>query len=780
MASKRIKIRLVLFALSGVLLAGQWSSLNSEVHAANPDDFRAGNIISDLVFTNSNAMSADQIQQFLEAKNSACLKNFKTLSLHDADNNGYGDEPYGKGQGYKVLASKLIWQAAQIYNINPKVILVTLQKEQGLITRDDCPQWRYNTALGYGCPDSAPCNDTAYGFTRQIDYGVWHFRGFFDDSLQYVPYAPGEQRIYYHPDLNRCGSSIVNIQNRATASLYSYTPYQPNQASLDAGYGTGNSCSSYGNRNFWLYFTDWFGSTRGGPFFKTTSSAKVYLLGANGTYYHVRTPQQMEAYGYGSEFTRTAVVGDSYLSNLVYKGRLPYIARFEDNAIYAVAKGKLHHFASQEVFEKVYGRSFGEEAVLPASMRLYLDKGSDVSQVLRQHGEPAIYLMEQGKKRHISSWDAFTSQGIPPYAEQPSVRLSSEYVKTLANGAPILAEGTLVKTSDTEIYGVWHNGALQPTTQNAALATGLRPYTAHSSLIDQLPWHATRAFNKLVQGSDGKHYIIDRGRKLFIPDNKLADTGLTENDFTSTSDKLLAKLTTATASPLLFRIEGGDKVYVLRGGELQHIYSAEDFDGLGYSMGQVINIAKETAVLFKDSGLVLFKQGRLIRIGDQPAIYLVDSSFVKRHIPSMQMLIQYGFDIDNTVSVTDTIAEQYATGDALTHIQKGADGTVWLMDSGQKRKFPETLLQADRYSIDKASISKLSDENLARLRTGKSMTELIRDKSTGRVFLIENGERRWYTSPEAFENHQSASGWGRILNVSPSYTKSLPTGEPIQ
>src|SRR5690606_3156716 len=25
--------------------------------------------------------------------------------------------------------------------------------------------------------------------------------------------------------------------------------------------GTGNSCSSYGNRNFWRIFTDWFGST---------------------------------------------------------------------------------------------------------------------------------------------------------------------------------------------------------------------------------------------------------------------------------------------------------------------------------------------------------------------------------------------------------------------------------------------------------------------------------------------------------------------------------------
>ena len=58
-----------------------------------------------------------------------------------------------------------------------------------------------------------------------------------------------------------CGTSTVYIQNQATANLYIYTPYQPNKAALDAGYGTGNSCSAYGNRNFFNWFTDWFGST---------------------------------------------------------------------------------------------------------------------------------------------------------------------------------------------------------------------------------------------------------------------------------------------------------------------------------------------------------------------------------------------------------------------------------------------------------------------------------------------------------------------------------------
>ncbi|MEX0748991.1 MAG: hypothetical protein WD467_02155 [Candidatus Saccharimonadales bacterium] len=256
--------------------------------------FDPGRIIDDTVFTNKNAMSESQIQAFLEAKGSTCLKDFRTLALYDDNNDGYGDEPYGRGNdNNKVLASKLIYQAAQIYDINPQVILATLEKEQRLITRNDCPSWRYNTALGYGCPDTEPCSVSAYGFTRQIDYGVWHFRGFYDDNLTYVPYSPGVRKVYFHPgpcrvpasgggcdeyygqyknnpDINYCGSTNVNIKNRATASLYSYTPYQPNQASLDAFPGTGDRCSSYGNRNFWFFFTNWFGSTSG-PFYTLES-----------------------------------------------------------------------------------------------------------------------------------------------------------------------------------------------------------------------------------------------------------------------------------------------------------------------------------------------------------------------------------------------------------------------------------------------------------------------------------------------------------------------------
>ena len=247
------KFRLLFIVFTSILMSTIASLIIANTtHAA----FSAGNIIDDATFTNYNSMNASQIQQFLNSKNSVCLMNYRAPSL--VDDNGDGivqdttTETYGRHG--TMSAAELINAAAKIYRINPQVLLVTLQKEQGLITRSDCPDWRYRTALGYACPDNGACS--AFGFTKQIDYGAYHFRGYFDDTLSYVPFGVGSYNIGYSPD-GACGSSVVNIQNRATASLYSYTPYQPNAAALAAGYGEA-PCGAYGNRNFYLYFTSWF------------------------------------------------------------------------------------------------------------------------------------------------------------------------------------------------------------------------------------------------------------------------------------------------------------------------------------------------------------------------------------------------------------------------------------------------------------------------------------------------------------------------------------------
>lgn len=250
---------------------------SSTTHASG---FNASKIINDDVFTNYNSMNTSQIQQFLNQKNSVCLKDFRSQSLVDDNKDGVvqdrSTEAYGRHG--TMSAAEIINAAAKIYRINPQVLLVTLQKEQGLITGTNCAN--IGTALGYGCPDSTPgeCDAAAKGFTRQMDYGAYHFRGYFDDTLPSVPFSVGQYNIGYNPNPS-CGSSVVNIQNRATASLYSYTPYQPNAYALAGGSDSSfPNCGAFGNRNFYTYMRDWFGSTHNNCSYPGTDGRNIYRL----------------------------------------------------------------------------------------------------------------------------------------------------------------------------------------------------------------------------------------------------------------------------------------------------------------------------------------------------------------------------------------------------------------------------------------------------------------------------------------------------------------------
>jgi hypothetical protein len=143
------------------------------------------------------------------------------------------------------------------------VILTTLEKEEGLVTATSPTSGQYQIAMGFGCPDTAACDSQYYGFYNQVYKAAWQFAEYTKEPSIWR-YKVGAVAIQYSPNAS-CGSSTVQITNQATANLYNYTPYQPNAAALANLYGTGNSCSSYGNRNFWTTYSDWFGSPTGAP-----------------------------------------------------------------------------------------------------------------------------------------------------------------------------------------------------------------------------------------------------------------------------------------------------------------------------------------------------------------------------------------------------------------------------------------------------------------------------------------------------------------------------------
>lgn len=236
--------------------------------AATGSDFNPGRIMSDSVFYASTSMNVDQVQGFLNSKVSACRTGYTCLKDYRQSTGNIAADRYCSGYSGAAQenAATIIVKAAAACGISPKVLVVLLEKEQSLVTDTWPSATQYAKATGNGCPDTAPCDPAYLGFTYQVYYGAQAFQRYTMNAAAYRYRAGQTANIAYHPrtDIN-CGSAPIAIQNNATAALYNYTPYIPNAAAMSNLYGASSDpCASYGNRNFWRIYTDWFGSTISG------------------------------------------------------------------------------------------------------------------------------------------------------------------------------------------------------------------------------------------------------------------------------------------------------------------------------------------------------------------------------------------------------------------------------------------------------------------------------------------------------------------------------------
>lgn len=465
---KRIGLVIILAAVGLV-----FATTHHSAQAISGANWRAGRIIDDIVFTNKNDMSPDQIQQFLNKmvgtgpnglvdgqcdtngvgiselgggtraqygashNNPApftCLKDYyevpKTSPGPGIPANNYGGKPVPAGAR---SAAQLIWDASQKYSINPKVLLVMIQKESaGPLIVDDWPfQSQYTYAMGAHCPDSGPggsanCDSNYAGFSIQISESAALLRYYLDNMNQpWWPYKKmGVNNILYNPSTS-CGSSNVNIESMATAALYTYTPYQPNSAALsvvtDSSPGGSVPCGAYGNRNFWWYFNKWFASSYSNDSFVShpdgalvAMNNRVYLIG-NGTKRPISTASVFLSYGYRWSEVKRATTGDYSLPDgfpldLLNPGKL---FRTPSSSVYTMvwdstSSAWVKQMVSYEGFVNL-GYSWDEVQVIPYAElppgdypTLLTASQHPSGTLIRAQNDSRVYMLDTGTKRYIS------------------------------------------------------------------------------------------------------------------------------------------------------------------------------------------------------------------------------------------------------------------------------------------------------------------------------------------------------------------------------------------
>ncbi|MBI5728489.1 MAG: D-alanyl-D-alanine carboxypeptidase [Candidatus Magasanikbacteria bacterium] len=198
-------------------------------------------LVSDEEIQNSVSMNREDIQAFLDHKGGYVAG----LQASDVSNT-------------MRFAADIIARAANDYRINPKYLLVKLQKEQSLVTDPIPTQKQIDWAAGYGVCDSCTTDDPNIqkfrGFGTQVDKAAGIIRWYYDN-------VDKETWIKRPNNTYLIDGTPVMPANLATAFLYTYTPHLN------------------GNKNFWTIWQRWFEQVYpNGTLLKAMNSSTVYLL----------------------------------------------------------------------------------------------------------------------------------------------------------------------------------------------------------------------------------------------------------------------------------------------------------------------------------------------------------------------------------------------------------------------------------------------------------------------------------------------------------------------
>ncbi|HKU19075.1 MAG TPA: hypothetical protein VJP80_07470 [Candidatus Saccharimonadales bacterium] len=323
--------------------------------------FNSNNVMDESVFDNVTSMNASQIDSWLNNNfPNSCISTNHGFSAPNPT--GYSPSG-GFTYGGNVSAGQVIATSAQVYGLNPQVLLATLQKEQSLVSGDaGCSTLRYAAAVGYGCPDggttysysglnlytlngttvtsvSGTCVNSAAktGFSQQVIRAAWLLKfgeqrsngntgwavitGSWDNSDDPAtcyagPMTQGNRKrcssdssTTYYDGYTVIDGSSTHMDNGSTAALYWYTPHFS------------------GNQNFDNIFTAWFGTIYGdviGP--------SVYRLYSSSAHRHFFTAKEndragMKGFGYVDDSIGVFKVGTTQQAGMVpiyklYNGRL--------------------------------------------------------------------------------------------------------------------------------------------------------------------------------------------------------------------------------------------------------------------------------------------------------------------------------------------------------------------------------------------------------------------------------------------------------------------------
>ncbi|MEK9155387.1 MAG: hypothetical protein AAB839_01945 [Patescibacteria group bacterium] len=388
-------------------------------------------IISDSELTDENAMDLSQIQSFLER---GTLSDYKTTDW----------------EGRTRYASEIIWRAAQQHLINPRFILVLLQKEQSLVEDPDPTQKQLDWATGYAVCDSCSMNDGSLarwqGFGKQVNSAAMQFtEGYMVDIEEY-----GVTAGKYGPHVSvEIDDTIVTPENAATAAMYAYTPHL------------------HGNENFVKIWDRWFGKEYPtGTLLQAAGEDGVYRIEHG--YRRPITSQSALTSRYNKDLiiTVSRTVVDSYPEGTPISLPNYSLVKDEDGNIYLLVDDTMRHISSMEAFHNI-GYSKDELIDITAEEVATYVQGTPVTASTQDPLGKIVKLSTNGAMFYLK--DGFRQAILDPailvanFPNAPVATAQPVEIEQYREGKFLkLPDGTLVRSYDNPAVYVVSDGEKHP------------------------------------------------------------------------------------------------------------------------------------------------------------------------------------------------------------------------------------------------------------------------------------------------------------------------------
>ena len=709
------------------------------VAAPSASTFDPGLIISDSVFYDFGTMTVPQIQACLDSRvadckatNPAidCLKNIK-VDIPETPATGPTEVGPCKAIAAKpgASAAEVIHAISNACGINPKVFIVTLQKEQALVTSTKPTEYMYRAAMGFGCPDSDPgiCGKVFTGLFNQLYKAARQFRWYGNPAGSFKYWKPGRTvSMRYNPKAS-CGSKNFELKSQATANLYYYTPYTPNDAALKNLYGSGDSCSAYGNRNFWRFFHDWFGSPIGGSYLLKSSTSETYLIVDNLRYRVSDTRLLASVRPLGPQ----GEISQAYLESFENKGDLyQLVKRAGTTEYWLLVDGKRYSLTDCNL-AKQYGLNCDLATSLTESqLSLFIQGGALTRLVLTPEG--AKFWIENGKRRAVVDDLALNSVGGQGTTASPLV---IEQVVSLSAGEPLASDLTVFGLTATDDVAVAFGGKSYRVAASLATSIGLSKFFTVSKVeIDQkLVSTSSGIVRGFVSSAAGQNFVLTENGKLPVIDpanwttqvSVLPDAVL--NKFPTVNGSLAAPaVVTSAGNKLSYFVQAASRRTVADKAMTERFLSLLDQPKVITLPLAAINTVESVG-----NGLA---PGSLVKANGTSTIYLVDDLTRKIKLSSEEQAKNVSDSKIFSLDSSEIAKLQTRTG--FTSIKVQCDGATYLLDGGTL--YPISAAGVDEFP---GKPYPLAVSTCAGLKVSpKPVGQFLRDAKGG-LFFVENGTR---------------------------------------